>query len=105
MHGLGQCQAASIQSARACAGIEQPPPGSRAVALIHVPHSGVGAGADPAGPPLERAALVFAHAAPHPGVLAALERPLQAGLDLWASAAYLLGLVDLAQRTPGVADR
>jgi hypothetical protein len=55
----------------------------------------VGASADPAGPPLERAPLVFAHAAPYPGILAALERPLQAGLNRWASAAYLLGLVDL----------
>ena len=57
--------------------------------------SRVGARPVPAGPPLQGAPLILAHAAPHPGVLAALECPLQAELDRWASAAYLLGLVDL----------
>src|ERR1035438_4589505 len=61
----------------------------------HPLSSRVRARPEPARPPLESAPLVFTHAAPHPGVLAALERPLQAGLNRWASAAYLLGLVDL----------
>ena len=50
---------------------------------------------DKANAALEGTSLVLTHAAPHPGVLAALERPLQAELSRGASAAYLLGLVDL----------
>ena len=78
------CRTARLSRAAPGGGPPGRPSGSR-----------VGARPVPAGPPLEGAALVFAHAAPHPGVLAALERPLQAELDRWASAAYLPGLVDL----------
>jgi hypothetical protein len=55
----------------------------------------VSASPDPAGAPLERAALVFAHAAPYAGILAAFYRPFQAVFLHRAAPAHLFGLVDL----------
>ena len=63
---------------------------------------GVGPGPDPAGAALERAPLILAHTAPDAGVLATLNRPLQAGLDDRAAPAHLLGLVYLEQRGTGI---
>src|SRR5215510_13720056 len=67
--------------------------------------SGVGASPDPAEPPLVGAPFVLAHAAPHARVLPALDRPLQAAFGHRATAADLLGLVDLEQRRARVSDR
>src|SRR5690606_14435301 len=53
---------------------------------------------------LERAALVLAEAAPDPGVLAGLQRPLETGVDHRAPTADLLRLFDLQQRGAGVPD-
>jgi hypothetical protein len=44
---------------------------------------------------LHRTSLVLAKSAPDTGVLATLERPLQARLHDLAASAHLLGLVDL----------
>jgi hypothetical protein len=51
---------------------------------------------------LEGAALVLAHAAPNPGILAGLECPLQAGVDDGASTADTLGFLDLQEGRTGV---
>ena len=51
---------------------------------------------------LERAPLVLAHAAPHAGVLAGLERPRQAFVDHRATTAHGLRLFDLSERGSGV---
>src|SRR5215471_670160 len=66
--------------------------------------SGVGAGPDPAEPALVGAPFVFAQAAPHAGVLAAFDGPLQAGVGHRATPAHALGLFDLEQRRPCVSD-
>src|SRR5947207_1332290 len=51
----------------------------RSVALLStLAESGVAASPDAGVTPLQRTSLVFAHAAPHAGVLAALQRPGQA---------------------------
>src|SRR4249919_274476 len=67
----------------------------------------LGAGADPdaGGPALVRPPLVLAHAAPDAGVLAALDRPLQAGFHHRTAPAHLFGFVDLEKGGPRVADR
>src|SRR5712692_8225251 len=67
--------------------------------------AGSGAGTDPRAAALERAPLVLAHSAPHPGVLTAVERPLQARLHDFAARADLLRLVDLEQGRASVPDR
>src|SRR5699024_1220805 len=57
---------------------------------------GCSAGAAGAGlPALERTALVLGHTAPDTRVLSGLDGPLQAGVDHFAPAADLLGLLDL----------
>src|SRR5699024_4788899 len=67
---------------------------------------GCSAGAAGAGlPALERTALVLGHTAPDTRVLSGLDGPLQAGVDHFAPAADLLGLLDLGDRGAGVADR
>src|SRR5690606_19390932 len=53
---------------------------------------------------LERATLVLGQTAPHAGVLAALERPAQAGFTDVAATADRFGLLDLEQRGAGVPD-
>src|SRR5262249_29877805 len=65
---------------------------------------GLSADADPGAAALVRAPFVLAHAAPDAGVLAALDRPFQAGFHHRAASAYLFGLVDLEQGRPRVAD-
>src|SRR6185437_6442233 len=67
--------------------------------------SDVRAGADAGGPALERPPLVLAQAAPHTGVLAALQGPREARLQRRATLADLLGLVDLIQGRSGAPDR
>lgn len=65
-----------------------------------------GTGAGRAHPPVPHGApLVFAGASPHPRLLAAVQRPLQAWGTRRARGAYLLGLADLEQRRAGVPDR
>ena len=67
--------------------------------------SGAGAGPYPDATPLERPALILAESAPHPGVLTAVECPLQACLGHFAPGADLLRLIDLEQGRAGVPDR
>ena len=57
------------------------------------------------GPALECATLVLGQAAPDAGVLAGLERPLQAGVDHGAATAHGLRVLDLLQGRAGVPDR
>ena len=57
------------------------------------------------GTALERATLVLAHAAPHPGVLAAVDGPAEAILEHRAAPADLLGFFNLEERRPAVSDR
>ena len=53
---------------------------------------------------LQRTTLIFAHAAPDPVVLAGFQRPCEALFTDVTTAAHLLGLFDLHDRGPGVAD-
>src|SRR5690606_8625309 len=55
--------------------------------------------------PLERAALVLAHAAPDTAVLAGFQGPLTAGGAYGAATAYFLGFFDLNQCRARIADR
>src|SRR6266496_2800454 len=57
------------------------------------------------GAPLERASFLLAGAAPYAGVLAALERPSQAGRANRATPAHLLGLFYLQEGGARVPDR
>src|SRR5437773_2764322 len=63
-----------------------PPRGRRPVS-----GRGLSADADAGGAALVRPPLVLAHATPDAGVLAALDRPFQAGLHHRAAPAYLFG--------------
>src|SRR4051795_10356223 len=65
--------------------------------------SGVRAGTRTGAAALQRASLVLAHGTPHTGVLARVERPLQARLGHGAAAAHLLSLFDLHERRAGIA--
>jgi hypothetical protein len=65
----------------------------------------VGAGPSASAAALQGAALVLAHGAPHTGVLAGAESPLEARLGHRAAAAYLLGFFDLYKGGAGIADR
>src|SRR5579875_2332347 len=53
---------------------------------------------------LQGAALVLGQPAPDAGVLAGLQRPLQAGVDDLAATAHLFGVLDLLQGGSRVAD-
>src|SRR3954454_9700912 len=69
---------------------------------------GLCASASPASPSvaaLERTSLVLGQPTPDAGVLAGLQRPLQAGVDNLAASTDRFGLVDLRQGGPGVPDR
>jgi len=68
------------------------------------PRLDVGPRPEPNGTALERPPLVFAHAAPHAGVLAAVDGPAEAVLDHCAAPANLLGFFNLEERRPGVPD-
>ncbi len=65
----------------------------------------LGSAAGPGCAALERAALVFAQAAPNSGVLAGLDGPLQAGVYHLAAAADALRFLNLKQGGPCIADR
>lgn len=64
----------------------------------------VSAGAEANGAALVGAALVLAHSAPDPGVLAGVDRPAQALVDDDATTADLLGFFYLEQSRPAVAN-
>src|SRR5207248_4655659 len=55
--------------------------------------------------PLDRAAFLFAHSAPHAGVLTGVERPLEALVGRGTAPADRLGLLDLQQGRTGRPDR
>src|SRR5437763_6396871 len=55
--------------------------------------------------PLDRAAFLFAHSAPHAGVLTGVERPLEALVCRGTAPADRLGLLDLQQGRTGRPDR
>jgi hypothetical protein len=57
-------------------------------------------GADAGDAALVRAPLILAHAAPDAGVLAALDRPLQARFQYRTAPAYLFGFIDLEKGRP-----
>ena len=65
----------------------------------------MGPGAQPDRAALERPPLVLAHAAPHPGVLAAVDGPAASILEHRAPPADLLGYFNLEERRPAVSDR
>src|SRR5579862_5995227 len=65
----------------------------------------MGAGAQADRAPLDRAPLVFAQAAPYPGVLAAIDGPAQALVHDRAPAAYLLCFIYLEQGRTAIPDR
>jgi two-component sensor histidine kinase len=64
-----------------------------------------GAGAQAQRAALNHPALVFAHAAPDPRVLPAVDRPAEALVEDRAATADLLGLFDLGKRGAAVSDR
>src|SRR3954454_14732612 len=53
---------------------------------------------------LERAPLILTHTAPDPSILAGLQRPREAVLDHRTAPAHGLGLLNLQQSRPRVAD-
>src|SRR5690554_3084186 len=73
-----------------------------AVTMRSAAWSGGATGAS--GATLEGTALVLGQATPHAGVLAVLQRPLEADVDDRAPLADGLGLFDLRQGRTGVAD-
>src|SRR3954471_10365777 len=76
----------------------------RSAVAAAAPAAALGSAPRPGRAALQGAALVFAHAAPHAGVLAGLQGPLEAGVDNGAAPANTLRFLDLKEGRAGVSN-